>query len=476
MSSRSRLRIRGTLAFRLTLWYGGIFTVSAIILFFLIYLLIIRVLEAQMDQELSHQASTFISIYRAKGLNAVQRVMILEAQASGERKLFFRLLGSDGSAFSSSNMSYWKSIPINRAAVSRIIGGEAIVMETLAIADQPHQIRILYQVMGRNILLQLGRPLEHSGRLIGAFHRVFWWPMGCTLLFSAILGWFMARKALSGVEEVTRTAMGISGNELEKRVPVKSYGDEVARLAVTFNQMLDRIQSLVVGMREMSDNIAHDLRSPITRIRGMAEVTLSTARETDEYRDMTADVIEECDQLLDMTNTMLTISKTEAGAGTLDRESFDMTSLVRDACDLFLPVAEDRCISMAWKTPESCSFNGDRRLLQRMMTNLIDNAIKYTPSGGWVQVILVGMQGDQVEIAVEDNGIGIHEKDLPHIFERFYRCDPSRTRTGTGLGLSLSKTVAAAHGGGIEVVSAPDAGSSFFVALPKVRNNRRDTP
>ena len=193
----------------------------------------------------------------------------------------------------------------------------------------------------------------------------------------------MARRAVSGVEAVTRTAQKISGGTLEERVPVKARGDEIDQLALTFNQMLDRIQTLLTEIKEMSDNIAHDLRSPITRIRGIAEVTLTTGKSLSEYEGMAASTIEECDRLLDMINTMLMISKTESGVDKFSREEIDLTGLVRQACELFEPTAEDKGVTSELRCARSESILiGDTPMIQRMLSNLLDNAIKYTPSGG----------------------------------------------------------------------------------------------
>jgi signal transduction histidine kinase len=277
----------------------------------------------------------------------------------------------------------------------------------------------------------------------------------------------MARRALGGVETVTRTARRISEGNLEKRVPVKNRANEIDQLALTFNQMLDRIETLVTGIKEMSDNIAHDLKSPITRIRGIAEVSLTSGSSLQEYESMAAGTIEECDRLLDMINTMLIISRTEAGVNQLDCQELDIANLVRDACNIFQSPAEDRGLTMVYTGPENIRIYGDIPLIQRMVANLLDNAIKYTPANGRIDVTASTGADQSVQIAVKDNGMGISGKDLEHIFERFYRCDPSRSQAGTGLGLSFARAVARAHNGDITVASTIDEGSTFTVKLPK---------
>ena len=461
------LRIRQTLAFRLTLWYAGIFMLSACLAFFFFYLLITSVIRQQTDQGLSGEVRAFSSILSTQGTEAVKRRAFLEAQAAGEKKIFFRLLYISGQVFSSSNMSYWRDIGINKRAVNQLLKNGAPYFDTIHIPDRKHKIRVLYAIIGPGMMMQLGQSMENHTRIIEIFRKVFIFTMAILFVLAVVGGWFMARRALVGVETVTLTARRISDGSLEKRVPVKKGVDEIDQLAITFNQMLDRIQKLVTGIKEMSDNIAHDLKSPITRIRGIAEISLSAESSLTDYKGMAGSTIEECDRLLEMINTMLVISKTEAGVSQLDRRQMDIAGLIHDACDLFQSSAEDKNHKLVCKAPEKLSLYGDMRLIQRMIANLLDNAIKYTPSNGSIYVELCSIENQSVQVSVTDTGIGISQQDLPHIFERFYRCDPSRSQTGTGLGLSFARAVARAHNGDITVDSTLDKGSTFTVIIPQ---------
>ena len=199
----------------------------------------------------------------------------------------------------------------------------------------------------------------------------------------------------------------------------------------------------------------------------MAEVTLTTGKAIGEYEHLAASTVEECDRLLDMINTMLMITKAESGLDKLNEEAIDLARLVHDACELLEPVAEDRGLSLACDTPDTCDLVGDRRMIQRILSNLLDNALKYTPSGGAVKVSLFEKDEREVVLAVQDTGIGIPAGDLPHVFERFYRCDQSRSEPGTGLGLSLARAFARAHQGDIAVASTPGQGSTFTLILPR---------
>ena len=281
-------------------------------------------------------------------------------------------------------------------------------------------------------------------------------------------GWFMARRALAGVETVTRAARRIAADgQLAERVPAGRGGDEIERLAATFNRMLDRIQALVNGIKEMTDNIAHDLKSPITRIRGQAEVALTSRGAAEEYEAMAASAVEECDRLLEMINTMLFISRSEAGLTKPEITELDLAAVVRDACGLFQSLAEDKQIVLTWEAPTQFEFSGDVRLIQRMLGNLLDNAITYSERGRAVRVT-AGERGAEILIQVQDEGCGIASKHLPRLFERFYRVDKASSRDlgGTGLGLAIVKSIIENHQGRIWVDSAPGKGATFTAILP----------
>jgi heavy metal sensor kinase len=468
MRSKNRTKIRQTLAFRLTLWYGGIFTVSTLVAFFLFYLMILSAFRERTDRDLASQAEQMATILRVRGLDAAKSLAVLEAQAAGVKKIFIRLLYPSGEVFSSSNMSYWENIRVSREAIHRLLESRKAVFHTISISDRKDRVRILYTALGPSVILQLGQSMEWDTRFVEAFRRTFALAMALVIFFSAMAGWFMARRALAGVEAITRTARQIIGGDLKNRVPVRSRAHELDQLALTFNRMLDQIELLIAGIREMNDNIAHDLKSPITRIRGIAEVTLATARMPGEYEAMAASILEECDRLLDMINTMLMISRTEAGGEGQTPQPMDLSGIVRDACALFRPMAEEKGLTLSCRTPGQAPFSGDIRKIQRMIADLLDNAVKYTPAGGRVAVSLESGEGDRLEISISDTGIGISPEDFPHVFERFYRCDASRSQSGFGLGLSLARAVARFHGGDIQVRSIPGKGSVFTVSLPNM--------
>ncbi len=298
------------------------------------------------------------------------------------------------------------------------------------------------------------------------FREYLAWPLLIVIILSALAGWFMARQALSGIVQLTRTATAVADGALKERVPVRGKEDEIDRLAITFNKMLEKISALIEGMKETNDSIAHDLRSPISRMRGFAEAALTGSSFSEAHRAFAGDIIEQCDRLLGMINAMLDISEAEAGVTRLILEEVDAVSIVGDAVGLFLPMAEDKGITMEVRAPAVCRLYCDKRKLQRILGNLLDNAIKFTGSGGRIVVSVTG-DDKQVAIGIRDTGVGIHERDRLHVFDKFFRGDRSRSEPGSGLGLSLAQAFALSLGGSIEVTSAPGKGSAFTVILPR---------
>ncbi len=455
-----------SLAFRLTLWYAGIFALSSCLAFVIFYYLIIDVLREQTDGNLRRQLTAFSGIMQLEGIAGVQQIAAMDALSGGEEKRLIRLLSRFGTEFTTAGSDYWQGVGVNAEAIRRLLTGGRPVIETVMLDERRASLRIIYGTIGPGVIMQLGHSLTDEIRLITAFQRLFLATIGSMFLLAVVIGWFLARRALSGVGGIAAAARKISDGDLKTRAPITGRQDEIDQLAGTLNHMLDRIQTLIRGIGEMSDNIAHDLKSPVTRIRGLAEITLTTAQSDDDYENMAASTIEECDRLLEMINAMLFISRAEAGVGEVRPETIALEALVGDAVHLFETTAADKALGLTFAAGVDARVQGDARMLQRMIANLLDNAIRYTPAGGQVEVMLTTTADGGARIDFRDTGIGLAAEDRERVFERFYRCDPSRTASGSGLGLSLARAVARAHGGDITVDSAPGRGSTFSVSLP----------
>jgi signal transduction histidine kinase len=458
------LKLKGTLSFRLTLWYTAIFTLSSLLALSIFYYRISSVTMERTDQELLEEMEDMITLMSEEGIDHVKAEMAFEVKTENE-DIFYRLLSIDGK-----ELGMWSTQPWDRLEVPKntlqVIGDDSRpVLVTLNVPNHKYNVRTIQGFISPDEVLQIGISLKDNEEYLTVFRDLLFLLMIPLFIVAAIIGWLLARQAMLNVEAVTLTAIDISNGSYDKRVQVKKRFYEIDRLANTFNIMLDRIQALIKSMREITDNIAHDLRSPLTRIRGIAEMTLFNKNSIKDYENMAAGTIEECDKLIEMVNTMLDITETETGVVEFKIEKVDLSELILDACELFRPTANEKNINIITILPDKLHFQGDRNRLQRLITNLLENAIKYTEPGGSVS-ISGSLDNGQINITFEDTGIGISEKDLPNIFERFYRCDRSRSQAGIGLGLSLAKAIANAFGGSIRVESTQNKGSAFLVALP----------
>ncbi len=458
------LNLKGTLSFRLTLWYTVIFIFSSLLALSIFYYRISSITMERIDAELLEEMEEFSTLRSEEGLEQVKAEMALEVKSEDE-EIFYRLLSIDGQVLAMSSTQPWGRLEVSGNILRDLRDQSRPVLGTLDIPNYKYKVRTIYGSISPTEVLQIGLSLEDNEKYLKVFRDLLFLLMIPLFIFSALIGWFLSRQALLGVEEVTLTAIDISKGSYDKRVQVKRRSYEVDRLANTFNGMLDRIQALLKSMREMTDNIAHDLRSPLTRIRGIAEMTLFSKNSIKDYENMAASTIEECDNLIEMINTMLDITETEAGVGEFKIEKVNLSRLILDACELFRPTANEKGVNIITILPDKLHCQGDSNKLQRLVTNLLENSIKYTESEGSV-TISASLDNGQVNIIFEDTGIGISEKDLPKIFERFYRCDMSRSKAGIGLGLSLAKAIANAFGGDIRVKSALNKGSAFLVTLP----------
>ena len=465
MSLKKILSLRNTLSFRLAVYYTAIFSVSSFVAFLVFYLIISSEIENNRDKDLSGNLREFSLVLKMKGLNELKNMITVESQGDGVANSFFRLITPDGQEIFSTNMAPWNNIRISHSALNHFHNGSNHYFETFNIPGRAHNARSVYGEIGPGIIMQIGEYLEDDEEFVELFRTVFSIVMAFLIPFAACTGWLMGRHALQGVEEVTQTALRISKGDLDQRVSVRTGSEEITQLASTFNSMLDRISALVIGTRNMMDDITHDLKKPIARIRLIAEKDLFMSKPDNNNNAHAVRIMEECDYQMQMINTILDVSEAEAGAVKLHMEEIDIAGVVRNAYEIFYPLAEDKNLNFTIAAPEKCYIMGDIHKIQRMVANLLDNALKYTPSGGKVSVV-IKKNTNKVEITIQDTGIGISEADLPHIFERFYQCDKSRSQTGVGLGLTLAKVIAVSHGGDIEVASCLGKGSTFTLKIP----------
>ncbi len=455
-----------TLALRLTLWYAAIFALSSVVAFALAYGLVASFVAQRTDDDLGEDLRDLGALFAQQGLDGVLREIELDTQGNDASRSYFRIWSGDGRLLGATDTAAWPELqgapPLSLSSAAQSTQPRFDRFERAAEGDA---VRTAIGRIADGVVLETGHSLADDEAFLDEMLRGFALALAGVLVLGGPVGWFIARRALRGVEAVTRAAAEIADDgALARRVPVGARGDELDRLARVFNTMLDRIQALVFGMRDMADNLAHDLRGPMARLRAGAEVSLAGAVATPAHEALAADTIEECDRLLEMLNTTLDIAEADAGAAKLDSGRVDLAEVLRGAAELFQTVAEDNHVALAIDAPAPCWIVGDRQRLQRVVANLIDNALKYTPAGGRVRAALQH-EGPRVRLTVEDTGVGIAHEELQRVFQRFYRGDSSRSQRGFGLGLSLARSFVRAHGGEITVSSAPGRGTTFIVEL-----------
>lgn len=452
--------------FRLTLLYAVAFTFLASSIFLVSYYRLFSLTMDRMDEELAEETKYYAALMGREGLEGIRAAMIRRAESEPADEEFQRVLNPKGEVVAATDLSSWGSVEMDAARLRLHEEGVDYFAETITVPGRAYKARMVSAVIGPDIVMQVGETLEEADEYLGIFRTLFLVLAFVLIMTSAVIGWFLARRALADMETVTETAEDISKGSYDRRVRVKGRFKEIEKLGAAFNKMLDRIQFLIKAMREINDNIAHDLRSPLARIRGVAEMTLLKDKSVEDYKDMAASTIEECDTLIDMINTMLDITEAEAGVSEVKKEEVEVVDLILEACELFQPIAEAKGIDLRTRLPDALVFQVDKKKLQRIVSNLLENAIKYTPERGTVTISAVSRERG-IRIDVEDTGMGICEADLPHIFERFYRCDRSRSDGGVGLGLSLVKAYTESLNGTICVKSTMNQGSIFSLRLPK---------
>ena len=422
---------------RLALWYATLFVSGSIAIMFVTYYLTATSLAQRDQQIIRGKLGDYAAAYQRGGVRALAATVRAEQQVAPER-LFVRVVDRGVEAVVLSNPEGW----------------------------DPSKLEIASAPLADGTLVQVGKSTEARDDLLSRFRAT----LGIVTLFIIAIaltgGWLATQSALFPIRRLSQAVQRIiSTGRTDARVPPDGTGDALDELTSLFNAMLDKIEGLVTAMRGALDNVSHDLRTPLTRLRGTAEMALASPADLDRYREALADCVEESDRVLVMLNTLMDISEAESGAMQLQRETVALADVVARAEDLYRDVADAKGVVLTVDAPADVTVAADRTRLEQVAANLIDNAVKYTPAGGRVDVEVRREHGAAI-LRVRDTGPGIPPDELPRIFDRLFRGDRSRAERGLGLGLSLVRAIVQAHGGTVSVESEPGKGSVFTVSLP----------
>lgn len=460
-------RFRQSLAVRLAVLYAVLFAAATAAIFGGLYWTLARSLASRDRLTLETRTEDYARAYQEGGIEALrQRVDVDPAPDGGS--LFVRIIAADGASLFVAVPPSW----VDPKAVLRFVPFGWMGWR----AEETHSVRIPqdaardYMVASRPLpdgrLLQVARRTDSQAVLLAPLRRDFVRIGSAALLLSLIIGTWIAWRATRPLRAMANTARRIAEeDDLEARVPALAGTGELALLARQLNTLLDKNADHVRVLRETLDNLAHDLRTPLTRLRGTAEMAMQHGTQASEERQALANVLDESDRVLHLLEALLDVSAAEAGAFALRREPLDLRAAAERAISLYSEVAEERRIRLELAPGGAAPVVGDAVRLSQAISNLLDNALKYTPPGGRVEVAVEESGGGAV-LRVDDSGPGVPPAERSSIWRRLYRGDASRSQRGLGLGLTLVRAIAEAHGGTATVADAPGGGARFELRLP----------
>ncbi|MCC6359295.1 MAG: heavy metal sensor histidine kinase [Phycisphaerales bacterium] len=456
-----------TLGSRLTALATGITLAVSLLVCVALYLGIRYSLYGEVDTFLAGEVMEFHAVLSAAGddLEDVQRRIRAELGSRQGRDLAFRLLDEKGRVLLTSDPSNglpdpWP-VPARPAddTLFRTEHGSELATRTRTASRWVATDRSARILQATYLLDQVNASLTRYLQLCMA-------ALGAAAVLALIGGRILATRGLRPVADMVSAARRISVQNLRLRLDRTGSGDELDVLAGTFNEMFERLERQVAQLRQFTADAAHELRTPLAALRLNAEVALSGTRSPEELRNAIAECIEEYDRLARIADDLLMLARADAGQEFVRRSRMRLDGAVGDVVDLYAPLAEERGIMLNGSIAGELWIDGDDGRLRQMLGNLLDNAIKHTPAGGRVDVILTGVDG-RAELTVRDTGTGIPPEHLPHVFDRFYRADRARTREGgAGLGLAISRTIVEGHRGAVRLESAPGTGTVITVTLP----------
>jgi heavy metal sensor kinase len=460
-----------SIRFRLIIWYAGLLTGVFLLFGIALYQVLRGYLEHSLAETLARRSDQIAVSLLSDIDRTGERYVADEIQsryAPEKYDRFVRVTKPDGKVLCASGPAASFDPTGLRPLAADAIRGDFTQKETLPDGVLLLMTTKVYRAVdGEKFLIESGAPMAPIETILS--HLLFSLLLGVPLVGLVAVGggYFLVGRALAPVVQIARSAEQITLHNLNERLPLTRTGDELEHLSLALNRMIARLNEAFEQNRRFLADASHELRTPLAALRGEMESVVEQARSWPELRDRAGSVLEEVDRLAKIVDALFAISRLDAGESQQGWERFDLAPLAVSTTEQMSLLAEDKKIAVACNAEGKVSVDGDRARIKQVVVNLLDNAIKYTPSGGTIALNVHARDGKAV-LEVVDTGMGIPAGALPHIFERFFRVDQARSRDagGAGLGLAIVKSICAAHGGKVEVESAEGKGSRFMVELP----------
>lgn len=445
---------------RLLLLNAALCAVSSIVFFGITFTLFSTTVEMR-DIGFAREAlRQFTASTAPESMDQLEDMALETIAEHGSQLLRIRIIGAETELILPSDDEWKDFTPLLDADPERFIGGV-----TTLTGSTGDTLQLVSGKTPSGVLVQIGYLASRRMALMSSLFSIAGLTFLPALAIMLLMAWLVTRATLSGIAHVRQAALAIYDGNLDTRVRRTHSGDEIDLLAETFNMMLSRIHQLIGNMRDMLDNVAHDLRTPLMRLRGLSEMALARNASEAECRELVARSLAEYDMVINMVNTILSLSQAEAGTLVLKRAPLQVDTLLSLLHDFFSPLAARDSIQFAAESPLTCELDVDRERILHVFLNLLDNAFKFTPPGGIISVS-AAREGGMVRLDVTDNGPGIDPADLPRVFDRLYRAERGARTAGYGLGLSFARAIVELHGGRITATSPLGEGTTMSVYLP----------
>ena len=463
MPSSSRKRLHKTLGFRLTFWYSSIFILSSLTLSIVSFAFVFSTMRDN-RKAIQLKLAEYRSLADSDGIQALAKMLAEQRNPSRRTSFFVRVIAPGNKTVLLSNPRLWEEFDFMR-------------FDDRQIDKQWHYfpsqrdtglLEVTIARLANDQVLQVGKSIQDREDILERFRDTLFATMIPMILIGLGGGAFVAFRALRPIRALIHATRSIvETGRMDLRVPESNHQDELDELVRLFNSMIERIERLIKGMKDALDNVAHDLRTPMARLRGTAEMCLEAPAKAEQYKESLATCVEESDRILTLLNSIMDVSEAETGTMRLKLETVNLTKLIREMVELYQCVAEERDIVVSMDCSEDIHLTADLIRMRQVIANLLDNAIKYNRIHGRI-MISARVEGNQAVVSFRDTGIGIPTEEIPQIWDRLYRGDKSRSQPGLGLGLSVVKAIVRAHRGAVEVSSEPGVGSDFTIRLPVI--------